>query len=73
MQRLTQYSLLIDQLIKYSYDKNSDDYKALSQASIISSDLLKRINEEVGKKEDIEKLMWLEEHIPIAKAFVGVQ
>jgi hypothetical protein len=71
IQRLTQYSLLINQLIKYSYDKTTDDFKALNQASTISTELLRQINEEVGKKEDSEKLMWLEEHIPVAKAFVS--
>ncbi|CAF0787535.1 unnamed protein product [Brachionus calyciflorus] len=64
MQRLTQYSLLIDKLIKYSSDSD-EDYQNLKIASKLIVDLIKSINNEVGKKDDLEKLEWLDEHINV--------
>ena len=82
MQRVTQYSLLIDKvkknalkiLILINYDdnnqllkdvpQNDEDYLKLSKASTEEVDLIKRINDYVGKKNDSERLEWLEEHIP---------
>lgn len=64
MQRLTQYSLLIDKLIKYSPDMD-DDYLSLKNASKLIVDLIKSINNEVGKKDDLEKLEWLDEHVNV--------
>jgi hypothetical protein len=67
MQRLTQYSLLIDKLIKYLPD-NDPDLASLRVASKLNIDLNRSINHEVGKKDDAERLDWLEEHISVQKS-----
>jgi hypothetical protein len=50
------------QLIKY-VQESDDDYKNLKMAHRVIIDLIKAINTEVGKRDDLEKLEWLEEHI----------
>jgi hypothetical protein len=49
---------------------NDEDYSKLTKASTEAVDLIKKINDDVGKKNDIERLEWLEEHIPNAKNIV---
>ena len=88
MQRVTQYSLLIDKVKKNALKililinsddnnqllkdvpQNDEDYLKLSKASTEEVDLIKRINDYVGKKNDSERLEWLEEHIPNARNIV---
>lgn len=68
MQRLTQYSLLIDKLLKYTPTDSSAaqiEYTNLKQASKQVIELIKSINNEVGKKDDLEKLDWLDEHVNV--------
>ena len=65
MQRLTQYSLLIDKLIKYIPKSDESEINNLQLASKQIVDLMKSINNEIGKKDDQQKLEWLEEHINV--------
>ena len=57
------------QLIKYTPD-DDDDNEKLRRSSKLSIELIKKINDEVGKKDDLERLEWLDEHIPNAKNYV---
>ena len=50
--------------------QNDEDYLKLSKASTEAVDLIKKINDDVGKKNDSERLEWLEEHIPNARNIV---
>jgi len=67
MQRITQYSLLIEKLIKY-VPNTDDDYDKLNKALQISINLIKKINDEVGRKDDLVRLEWLDEHLASARA-----
>jgi hypothetical protein len=62
MQRLMQYSLLIEKLVKHT-DEGDDDYQNLKMALRQLVDLIQLINTEVGKKDEMEKLAWLDEHV----------
>jgi hypothetical protein len=62
MQRLMQYSLLIEKLIK-NIDESDEDYQNLKSAHKALVDLIQFINSEVGKKDELEKLAWLDEHV----------
>lgn len=62
MQRLMQYSLLIEKLIKNSTESD-EDYDNLKLAQKALVDLIQSINNEVGKKDELEKLEWLEERV----------
>lgn len=62
MQRLPLYSLLVEKLIKHTPDQE-DEYQNLKMTHRLIVDLIKSVNNERGKKEDLEKLEWLDEHI----------
>lgn len=64
MQRLTQYSLLIDKLLKYMNESDAD-YANVKMASKLIVDIIKSINNEVGKRDDQERLSWLDEHVNV--------
>jgi hypothetical protein len=91
MQRVTQYSLLVDKVLKRLFFKNNlllfyfiffkllkhvpqndEDYPKLLKASVEAVELIKKINDDVGRKSDLERLEWLEEHIANAKNIVVI-
>lgn len=64
MQRLPLYSLLVEKLIKYTPDAEEECQQLkIAHRSIV--DLIKLVNNERGKKEDLEKLEWLDVHINV--------
>lgn len=64
MQRLPLYSLLVEKLIKYTPDVEEESHHLkIVHRSIV--DLIKLVNNERGKKEDMEKLEWLDVHINV--------
>jgi hypothetical protein len=59
-----QYSLLIDKLLKYvSESEQPDEHGHLKTAAKLVVELIRSINNEVGKKDDLEKLEWLDHHV----------
>lgn len=68
MQRLTQYQLLIDKLNKSLSSTDSVEYRNMLEASKLTVELIKSINNEVGKIDDLERLEWLESHVNIKDA-----
>jgi hypothetical protein len=69
MQRLTQYQLFIEKLIKH-LPENDPDQPNLNTALKLAIDLIKSINNEVGKIDDMEKLEWLEDHVAVKEGLV---
>lgn len=63
------YFILFLKLLK-NVPQNDDDYNKLSRASKLAVELIKKINDEVGRKDDYERLEWLEERILNAKNIV---
>lgn len=69
MQRLTQYQLLLEKLTK-TLPESDLDYKNVIKASRMIIDMIKSINNEVGKIDDLERLDWLEAHVNIKEGMV---
>ena len=53
--------------------ETEEDYNHLIIASKLIIDLIKSINNEVGKIDDLERLEWLEEHVTIKETVVITQ
>ena len=68
MQRLTQYQLLVDKLIKSLSGTESSEHRNMLEVSKLTVELIKSINNEVGKIDDLERLEWLESHVNIKDA-----
>lgn len=51
--------------------ENNEDYQLLKSAHKLTKDLIKYFDSEVGRKDDLERLEWLEEHINV-KGLVSV-
>ena len=64
MQRLTQYQLLLEKLIK-TLPESDPDFNYVTKAFKMSIEMIKSINNEVGKIDDLERLDWLEVHVII--------
>ena len=56
-------------MLKYTA-QNDEDYPKLIKASTEAVNLIRKINDDVGKKNDLERLEWLEDHIANAKNIV---
>ncbi len=64
MQRLTQYQLLVERLLK-SLTSTDEEHHNMQKASQLIVELIKSINNEVGRAEELERLEWLDEHVNI--------
>ena len=53
-----------------SVPTNDDDFDKLKQASQLAVDLIRSINDEVGKKDDLKRLEWLDEQVNGASSYV---